>query len=167
MVQAWRFFAAAPWRDVQATPQAQQKVVPVSGGGLGGVKIMDRKEIAEVIPYKLSWGCPGGREEGKLPGIRPISPSPSRFPRLTAPVRRETGFVISSRNAPSEWLRVRCVRSRMSGILNRLLDRSEGVAICRDFPLSTRRRILVRGLRRKRRRIFTDLRAFFCTEKSV
>jgi hypothetical protein len=32
-------FAAAPWHGVQATPQAQQKVVPVSGAELGGARV--------------------------------------------------------------------------------------------------------------------------------
>jgi hypothetical protein len=38
MVPAWRFFAVAPWRVVQAAPQAQQKIVPVSGGFTGGAE---------------------------------------------------------------------------------------------------------------------------------
>jgi hypothetical protein len=29
------FYAAAPWRGLQATPKAQQKVVPVSGAVVG------------------------------------------------------------------------------------------------------------------------------------
>jgi hypothetical protein len=48
------FALAAPWHIFQATPQAQQKVVPVSGAVLDGVKAMARKEIAGFIPYKLT-----------------------------------------------------------------------------------------------------------------
>jgi hypothetical protein len=34
-IQRGAFFAAAPWRGLQATPQAQQKVVTVSGAVVG------------------------------------------------------------------------------------------------------------------------------------
>jgi hypothetical protein len=36
MVPTRRFFAPAPWRGVQETPQAQQKVVSFSGDFMGG-----------------------------------------------------------------------------------------------------------------------------------
>jgi hypothetical protein len=65
------FFAAAPWRSVQATPQAQQKVAPVSGDVMGGSEDMARKEIAEFIACKLSWGCSRGAGRGKKAGDSP------------------------------------------------------------------------------------------------
>jgi hypothetical protein len=46
------------------TGETAPKVVLVSGDELGGMKAIARKELAEFIPYKLSWGCPqwaGGR----------------------------------------------------------------------------------------------------------
>jgi hypothetical protein len=69
--QRGRFYAAAPWQIFQTTPQAQQKVVPVSGGVLGGVKAMARKEIAGFIPYKLSWACPRWTGIGEKAGDSP------------------------------------------------------------------------------------------------
>jgi hypothetical protein len=48
------FFAAAPWRSIQATPQAQQKVVPVSGAGLDGAEEMIKTEIPTAMTYKLA-----------------------------------------------------------------------------------------------------------------
>jgi hypothetical protein len=38
---------------------------------MGGVKAMDMKEIAEFIPYKLSWGCPRWAGKGENAGDSP------------------------------------------------------------------------------------------------
>jgi hypothetical protein len=87
--QRGRFFAAAPWHIFQATPQAQQKVVPVLGAVLGRVEEMAKKEIPAEKTYKLSWASPRraggtvrvrfscGHQNGPLPrlSIRLIAPS--------------------------------------------------------------------------------------------
>jgi hypothetical protein len=73
MVPARRFFAAVSWQGAQATSQAQQKVVPVSGDFMGGewAEAMARKEMAEFIPYKLYWGCSRWAGRGETPGDSP------------------------------------------------------------------------------------------------
>jgi hypothetical protein len=91
-IQSGAFFAAAPWRGLQATPQAQQKVVPVSGAVLGGVVEMSRKKIPAAKTYALGLGqSPSGWRDGKGPVFvrsskrPPFSPIPPANPPPSAP----------------------------------------------------------------------------------
>jgi hypothetical protein len=64
-IQSGAFYAAAPWRGVQATPSTFRARL------LCGVKAMARKELAAFIPYKLSWGCPRWMGIGEKAGDSP------------------------------------------------------------------------------------------------
>jgi hypothetical protein len=83
------------------------------------VKDMARKEIAEFIPYKLSWGCPHGAGRGEPPGDSPkcaFSVSSVRDKkRNPVPPTAKTRLHNATPNRPQ----ARCARSRNARISNR------------------------------------------------
>jgi hypothetical protein len=92
-LQRGAFFSAAPWRIFQAMPQAQQKVVPVSGTvvgrGVGGEKAKTKIPVAKT--YKLAWVSPrraGGTVKVRFSCGHQNGPRTRQSTRLTAPSPR-------------------------------------------------------------------------------
>jgi hypothetical protein len=91
-IQHGTFFAAVLWRGIQATPQARQKVVPVSGATLGGAWAMAETKIPAAKTCELAWVSPrraGGTVKVRFSRCHQNGPRFRQSTRLTAPSPRK------------------------------------------------------------------------------